>query len=213
MRRQALVVGLAIAGALGSSGALVSKQPTRTLVLDHARVVDGTGRPPRDDMRVVVRGDRIEAVGPAAAVALPAGSDRLDLAGRVVMPGSDRSALPHRARSEAGAAAAGQRGHRFRDPGQWIERFEPLRALMRADNLPGPRMALAGPHIDGEHPAYPADSVVARDPERRAWRPSATSRDGAVALKIYFRLPLASASAVVAVCRAHAVPCTAHWRS
>ena len=87
MRGGWLVVGLAIAGALGSSRPLVSRQPARTLVLDHARVVDGTGRPPRNDMRVVVRGDRIEAVGPAATVALQLTPSASDLSGRVVMPG------------------------------------------------------------------------------------------------------------------------------
>ena len=98
----------------------------------------------------------------------------------------------------------------FRDPGQWIELFEPLRALMRADDLPGPRMSLAGPHIDGERPAYPADAVVARDPDEARLAAERNIAEGATAIKIYFRLPLASAKAVVAVCRAHDVPCTAH---
>ena len=37
--------------------------------------------------------------------------------------------------------------------------------MIAADGLPGPRIFTTGPHIDGENPAYPADSVVARDPE------------------------------------------------
>ena len=71
-------------------------------------------------------------------------------------------------------------------------------------------MALTGPHIDGERPAYPADSVVARDPEEARRAAERNIADGAVAIKIYFRLPLASARAVVDVCRARDVPCTAH---
>jgi hypothetical protein len=71
-------------------------------------------------------------------------------------------------------------------------------------------MALAGPHIDGEHPAYPLDATVARDPEEARRAAERNIADGATALKIYFRLPLASAIAVVRVCRAHDVPCTAH---
>ncbi|MEP6917352.1 MAG: amidohydrolase family protein, partial [Acidobacteriota bacterium] len=35
-------------------------------------------------------------------------------------------------------------------------------------------------------------------------------REGASALKIYFRLPFASAKAVIAVCNANHIPCTAH---
>ncbi len=81
---------------------------------------------------------------------------------------------------------------------------------MRSEHLPGPRMALAGPHIDGEHPAYPLDAYVARDPEEARLAAERNIADGATALKIYFRLPLASAMAVVRVCKAHDVPCTAH---
>jgi len=33
-------------------------------VLEHARLIDGTGAPPREDMRIVVRGDRIVSVQP-----------------------------------------------------------------------------------------------------------------------------------------------------
>ncbi len=98
----------------------------------------------------------------------------------------------------------------FRDPGQWIDQFDSLKAIMRSEKLPGPRMALAGPHIDGEHPAYPLDATVARDPDEARRAAERNIADGATALKIYFRLPLASAKAVVRVCREHDVPCTAH---
>ena len=47
-------------------------------------------------------------------------------------------------------------------------------------------------------------------PRRPGASPSATSSQGASSLKIYFRLPLASAHAVIDVCEAHHVPCTAH---
>ena len=67
-----------------------------------------------------------------------------------------------------------------------------------------------GAHIDGEHPAYPADSVVARDPDEARREAEINVRNGASALKIYFRLPLASAKAVIEVCNAHHIPCTAH---
>jgi imidazolonepropionase-like amidohydrolase len=98
----------------------------------------------------------------------------------------------------------------FRDPGQWIEQYDALRDLIGAEGLPGPRMNLTGPHIDGEHPAYPADSYVARDPEEARLAAERNVADGARALKIYFRLPLASTRAVIEVCRAHGIPCTAH---
>ena len=64
-------------------------QTAATIVLEHARLIDGTGAPPRDDMRIVVRGDRIVSVqrGSEAAPAMPPDAERIDLGGRVVMPG------------------------------------------------------------------------------------------------------------------------------
>ncbi len=98
----------------------------------------------------------------------------------------------------------------FRDPGQWEERFTELRRLVEADRLPGPRIFTAGPHIDGEHPAYPRDAAVARDPEEARRLAERNLRQGASSLKIYFRLPFESAKAVISVCEARRVPCTAH---
>src|SRR5947207_1751241 len=53
----------------------------------------------------------------------------------------------------------------FRDPGAWFDQFDELKRIIAADGLGGPHMSLCGPHIDGENPAYPGDSVVARSPE------------------------------------------------
>lgn len=60
---------------------------TSLLALTHVRVIDGTGAPARDDQTVIVRDGRIEAVGPAASTAVPAGARVMELAGRTVIPG------------------------------------------------------------------------------------------------------------------------------
>jgi imidazolonepropionase-like amidohydrolase len=52
-----------------------------------ARVIDGTGRHAVESATLLVRDGRVLAVGPAAQVALPAGTERIDLTGRTVMPG------------------------------------------------------------------------------------------------------------------------------
>ena len=51
---------------------------------------------------------------------------------------------------------------------------------------------------------------MARDPDEARREAEINVRNGASALKIYFRLPLASAKAVIEVCNAHHIPCTAH---
>ena len=56
-----------------------------TTVIHGARLIDGTGADPRDDMTIVIDGERIAAVGPSGSRANAA--DRvIDAAGRTLMP-------------------------------------------------------------------------------------------------------------------------------
>ena len=182
----------------------------RPLVLENVRVVDGTGAPPVERGRLVIDGDRIAGVGPAGEVPIPANADTIDLMGRTVIPGLIDLHFHIENDPKLALRQLSYGVTSFRDPGQWDEKFEGLRQMVATEGLPGPRIFTTGPHIDGERPAYPADAVVARDPvEARRFAENAIDR-GATALKIYFRLPLASARAVIDVCEARHVPCTAH---
>jgi imidazolonepropionase-like amidohydrolase len=181
-----------------------------TIVLENVRVVSGTGAAPVEAARVVIEGDRVQRIGLATAVPAPAGAQRIDLSGFTIVPGLIDL---HFHIEDDPRLALVQLGHgvtTFRDPGQWNGKFDELRRVITADRLPGPRIFTTGPHIDGEHPAYPADSVVARDAEEARRLAERNVAQGASALKIYFRLPFASAQAVIAVCTAHRIPCTAH---
>jgi imidazolonepropionase-like amidohydrolase len=183
---------------------------SRTLVLENVRVIDGTGAAPIEHGRVVIQEDRIAEVGPRETVAATAGAQTVDLAGRTIVPGLIDL---HFHIENDPRLALRQLSHgvtSFRDPGQWEEKFVELRRMIAADHLVAPRIFTAGPHIDGEHPAYPADAVVARDPDEARRFAERNVEEGASALKIYFRLPLASARAVIDVCVARQVACTAH---
>ncbi len=56
-------------------------------VLDHVRVIDGTGAPASEDQAIVVVNGKIQFVGAAASATVPAGAQRMDLAGYTVIPG------------------------------------------------------------------------------------------------------------------------------
>jgi imidazolonepropionase-like amidohydrolase len=60
---------------------------TRTTVLVPAAVWDGVAAEPARGWVVVVRGQLIEAVGPAARVTAPAGAERIELPGTTLLPG------------------------------------------------------------------------------------------------------------------------------
>src|SRR5437763_4631367 len=49
------------------------------------RVIDGTGKAPIENATILVRNGRIEAVG--KSVKVPAGAERIDVAGKTIVPG------------------------------------------------------------------------------------------------------------------------------
>src|SRR5688500_14491812 len=55
------------------------------IVLRGATVIDGTGVPPVANANVVIRGDRIEAIG--SGVSVPAGAKVIDASGKFIVPG------------------------------------------------------------------------------------------------------------------------------
>jgi imidazolonepropionase-like amidohydrolase len=63
-----------------------AQQPATT-AFTGARVIDGTDKAPIENATIVVRGGKVVAVGPAASVTVPAGAQRVPLAGKTVIPG------------------------------------------------------------------------------------------------------------------------------
>ena len=62
-------------------------EPGATVALTGARILSMRGDEVIPDGTIVVRGNRIEALGPRADVAVPAGATSLDLAGQTIIPG------------------------------------------------------------------------------------------------------------------------------
>jgi imidazolonepropionase-like amidohydrolase len=77
-------VALLTTVALGSP-ALAQEQ--KTTVLTGGMLVSGLSAPPLHDATVVIRGDRIVQVGPAAEVQIPEGATVIDTSGQTMMPG------------------------------------------------------------------------------------------------------------------------------
>lgn len=80
MRRVSIFVA-AVCLAAGVSG------QSATIALVGARVIDGTGAAPMANATILISNGRLERIGPAASLKVPAGATRIDLSGRTVMPG------------------------------------------------------------------------------------------------------------------------------
>ena len=145
------------------------------VALTHVRVVDGTGAAARDDQTIIVRDDRIVAVGPAASTAVPAGAQTLNLTGHTVIPGLV-SLHEHtwfggiRKSSPMGATA----GLLYLAMGvttgmtagsQYPYHELNLKRAVDAGSIPGPRFEIAGPYLTGGQPNARSSNRLVNTPE------------------------------------------------
>src|SRR5579871_587914 len=121
-----------------------------TYALTGATVVDGTGRPPIADAVVVVRDERIAAVGPRATTSVPAGTPSVDVSGKTIVPGL-WDMHTHVTQIEWAPVYLAAGVTTARDMGNEFEFIVPLRDAIASTRALGPRLLLAG-LVDGGGP-------------------------------------------------------------
>jgi imidazolonepropionase-like amidohydrolase len=83
-----LIAAIAIAQTQKPSGvADFISVDSPVFVLDHVRVIDGTGMPAKEDQAVVIANGKIQFIGSDASVQIPQGGQRIDRSGYTVIPG------------------------------------------------------------------------------------------------------------------------------
>jgi len=157
-------------------------QPAETSVIAivGATLIDGTGGPVVSDSVVVVRGERIVAVGKRDAVKVPPGAEVFDAKGLTLVPGLIDSHFHIDGDDPLPALYLSHGVTSVRDPGQWIEAYDAARKA----SAPVPRLFLCGPHLDSPPPAYPTDSYIVRDPEETRLAVNRFVNDGTTAIKV-----------------------------
>ena len=169
------------------------KPAPKVTYIKAGRLFDGTGDAVREKMIIVVEGDRIQSVGPAAGTTIPAGATVLDLSRATVLPGlidchthlgarADRydpiydfkdtpfqsafaGVLNARKTLEAGFTTV-------RDVGSAPFLAVDLRNSINEGFLPGPRIVASGPGISitgghGDLNNYSPQTRVSMFPEQR----------------------------------------------
>lgn len=161
--RRALLVLVCIVASLLNGAVLVAQQSTAIV---NARVIDGRGGVPIANGVVVVRGDRIVAVGAASAVTVPPGAQVIDVRGKTVMPGladmhvhllggwdginSDMLGFQRylNALLYAGVTTV-------LDAGNALPYISQMRQEVVAGRIAGPKIFMSGPLIDGPNAFWP----------------------------------------------------------
>ncbi len=178
----------------------------RPIALVGATLMDGGGGPVITDSTVIVRRGRISAVGKRGDVAIPSNAERIDAAGRFLLPGMfDAHFHTHDKRRLDSLLSAGFTS--LRDPGRplpvYLDDFLHLRR-------PLPRAFLTGPHFDQEPHAHPHNAVDLQTGDQVREKVDELVAGGASAIKIYYRLPLDLIRAACERADHHGVPVTAH---
>jgi imidazolonepropionase-like amidohydrolase len=90
-------------------------------VIRGARVIDGTGAPPRDDVTLVVDGDHFSIVGAGLRVKMPDGTKVVDYTGKTIIPGlvSDHGHIGLVDGTKSGQPALYNRDNALRQLRQW----------------------------------------------------------------------------------------------
>ena len=188
------------------------------LALTHARVVDGTGGPAREDQTLVISGGKIQALG--AAPAVPAGAKVMDLSGYTVIPGlvgmHDHLFYPQ------GGGFFAEMGFSFprlylacgvttiRTTGS-IEPYTDIeiKKLIDAGKAVGPKMHVTGPYLEGKGAAIAQLHQLA-GPEDARKTVAFWADQGATSFKAYMHISRAELGAAIAEAHARKAKLTAH---
>ncbi len=149
MTRVSTVVGTTFVCGLLATTRLApsSPQPPRVVALRADRLLDVTSGVVRQRIVVLIRDDRIAAVGPADSVGVPPGAEEIALSKLTVLPGLIDAHVHLALRGPAESAAATELRAGFttvQDLGAVDTSVFALRRRIAAGAIPGPRIMAAG---------------------------------------------------------------------
>ena len=210
--RRGLILFLAALPALLSAQHRSVPEPA-ALVLARVTVIDTTGAAPKPDMTVLIRGDRIAAVGRSGQVAVPAGAQVVDASGNFLIPGlwdmhvhTLRQGRPEMffplfvANGVTGVRDMG---------GDLLAQMPGLRRRAGEGASPGPRLIAPGPVLDGPKQASPASIAVANGADARA-AVRRLKQSHADFIKVYSLLPRDAYMAVASECQKQGLAFAGH---
>jgi imidazolonepropionase-like amidohydrolase len=149
------------------------KEDAPVLVLEHVRLIDGTGSAPQEDMRIEIAAGKITAVQAASAHSpyhpseYPPNAKVLDMTGKTVIPGlvgmHEHLFYPTPQQPQGGVALYGEAPDSaprlYLAGGVTTARtagsLEPytdleLKREIDAGSLPGPKLDVTGPYLEGK---------------------------------------------------------------
>ena len=178
----------------------------QTIAIVGATLIDGNGGEPLQNACVIIKNNEIWKVGEKESLEIPEEAEVVDATGLSLLPGlidahfhlDNASTLPAQFLQNGVTSV--------RDPGAWIEDYQEV----RKSSQPIPRLFLTGPHLDMFPPAYPKNSSMVRDVVEAREQVQFFARQGASAIKVYFRISPEIMQAICSTAQELGLPTTAH---
>lgn len=205
------------------------------VALVHARVVDGTGAPAREDQTLILREGRIEAMGAASTLTPPKEAQVLDLTGHTVIPGlvgmhnhlfytasihsDEKGAAVPPGRLFAEIAYSAPRLYlacgvtTIRTTGS-LEPYTDLNIKRQIDAglMPGPKMDVTGPYLEGLEPMTPQMHAL-QSPEEARRFVDFWADAGVTSFKAYMNITRADLGGAIQAAHARGLKVTGHLGS
>jgi imidazolonepropionase-like amidohydrolase len=218
-----------------ASPSLLAQPAKKKLALVGGMLIDGYEVPPVHHAAILIEGNRIVQVGPAAEVAIPPDAQVIDTSGRVMMPGLidvhvhlqilghgdyDRwdpwiaknnlvekvSEISSKQLLMAGVTSAV-------DLGGTLKESLSIRDRINKGAIPGPRMSVAGPWITrdlGDYSPVLPNQLLVNTPEEAARAVDELAKAGVDVIKAYVALEPAHYKAIADAAHRHHIKVHAH---
>ena len=177
----------------GIQSATTAKEKVVAIV--NAVIIDGNGKPPIEGGSIIIRGDKIVAVG--SNIKIPASAEIIDAAGQVAMPGL----ADMHVHLTWGGEGFDMLGYQRRlnallyagvttvlDTGAVLPYVQQMRQAIEADKIPGPHIYYVGPLIDSVDPKWPEVSLSMASGLQANNIAKYLKKNGADAIKAYAKL-------------------------
>jgi imidazolonepropionase-like amidohydrolase len=213
----------------------MSAQPGKKLALVGGMLLDGYEVPPLHRAAVLIEGDRIVRVGPAAEVAIPPDAEVIDTSGRVMLPGLidlhvhliilghgdyarwdpwiAENHLVERVMEISAKQLLMAGVTSAVDLGGTLKESLSVRDRIRKGAIPGPRMWMSGPWITrslGDYSPALDDQILVDTPEEAARATERLAKAGVDVIKAYVELGPAHYKAIVDAAHSHHLKVHAH---
>ena len=229
-------MGLGLCAVLGCAAAAAQvpnslkpfvKVDAPAVVMDHVRVIDGTGSPARDDQEIFIMNGKIVYAGPRPLNQVtPVGTKFLDMTGKTVYPGlvmmhehlfyplpdggpgllplyGEMADSAPRLYLAAGVTAARTAGS--------VEPYTDIsvKQLIDAGKIPGPKLFLTSPYLEGS-PSIGPQLHTLTGPEDATRLVNYWAAEGMTSFKAYMHITPQELKAAIDAAHAHGLKITGH---